>query len=907
MKAKTRPDTTHGKSHLSRPVKNSRSSYPARRRLAMAVASACMTASVPPVAAQELEEIIVTATRRAQSVMDVPYNITAITADDLDKKRAFGLGDLSRIVPGLAFHDQGPVSRALNNLLVLRGLNAQTNTNNDNFGLQTTAPVSTYFGETPVFFHMTLKDLERVEVLRGPQGTLYGSGSTGGTIRFIPKEPDFDRGFHWKLDANTYFTEDSDDVSYGTDVVVNIPIIEDRLGLRVAGGYLDESGFIDALGHVTTAPGSTLPILSVPGDLNSGIVPKRDDDVNDLDHWWIRATGSWHVTDNVEVTVRYQHEDSEHGDRQISRLEQPAFDFAYSQETTGGFTNLGGCPSAPAHLAAIGYVPFACFGPAGTTAFPNESVSFPAMDDNEHLIPVPEPAEREADVLSLELNVDFGFATLLSATSYFDIDLVQERSASGFFEPVRAPGSLPFSIFYGYYPRLAMRGRHVIENDGISQEIRLTSEWDRRWDYVVGFFYQDTENSLDMAQGAPGLLEFCAQAGITLPGSASCFGIFGLPPGFSGFNPQLGEDPFLGHKLFTIDRAFKFEDIAVFGELTYHVSDKWQITGGVRAFWQDFESNYLQTTPFCGPYCAEDFTDPLGTVPVGPVSETFEDQIFKVNTSYDINDNLMAYFTWAEGFRRGGANTVPTGGFFASLPTFASFDPDEATNYEAGVKGRLLDKITYTLAGYYIEWDGFQFDSATPSGLFAVFNGSEARSMGVEFEARGNITDNLTFDFGYAYTDAQVTKDFTLSDLAPFVGPGGPIVDSVTIFDGDSLPGVPENTLAFGLDYLQSLKWGGGWTLNWHVDGYFRDDAESDFNPNNIFGQNYFEIDSFWVWNAGLTLDAGNWNASVFARNLGNEEGVTGGLTSQNHGIRSQQFNVIRPRTIGLSIGYTYN
>ena len=150
-------------------------------------------------------------------------------------------------------------------------------------------------------------------------------------------------------------------------------------------------------------------------------------------------------------------------------------------------------------------------------------------------------------------------------------------------------------------------------------------------------------------------------------------------------------------------------------------------------------------------------------------------------------------------------------------------------------------------------------------------------------------------------------EDFTLSDLDAFVGPGGPIVDSITIFDGDPLPGVPKNSLAFGLDYLQPVKWGGGWTLNWHVDGYFRDDAQSDFSPNNLFGQNYFEIDSFWVWNGALTLDAGTWNASLFVRNLGNEEGVTGGLTQANHGIRSQQFNVIRPRTVGLSFGYTYN
>jgi iron complex outermembrane receptor protein len=121
-------------------------------------AAVLVAAGVTPAAAQ-LDEVIVTATRRAESVMDVPYNISAITAESLGNKRAFGLNDISRIVPGISYTDQGSVARGNNNNLVLRGINAQNTLNNAGIGVQNASAVSTYLGETPIFFNMTLRDV----------------------------------------------------------------------------------------------------------------------------------------------------------------------------------------------------------------------------------------------------------------------------------------------------------------------------------------------------------------------------------------------------------------------------------------------------------------------------------------------------------------------------------------------------------------------------------------------------------------------------------------------------------------------------------------------------------------------------------------------------------------------------
>ena len=223
---------------------------------------------------------------------------------------------LPRTISGISYVDQGPVARANNNNFALRGLNIQSVNNNQTVTAQSAATVSTYLGETPIFFPLTLKDIERVEVLRGPQGTLYGSGSLGGTIRFIPKEANFD-GFSIDVDSSISFTEASDDVSYTTDGVINIPIVDNVLAARISAGYVSESGFIDALGR-PVLDASGVPVPNVAGDINSGMtIGPAQEDVNDAEQSYVRVSLTWQPTGNIDVNVRYQHDESEQNDQQI--------------------------------------------------------------------------------------------------------------------------------------------------------------------------------------------------------------------------------------------------------------------------------------------------------------------------------------------------------------------------------------------------------------------------------------------------------------------------------------------------------------------------------------------------------------------------------------------------------------
>ncbi len=842
------------------------------------------------VAAQTLEEIIVTATRRSESVLDVPYNISVVGSDMLEHTGAVGLGDLSRLIPGITFVDQGLVARGNNSNLALRGLNTADATNGRSQPSASVALVSTYFGETPIFFPLTLKDMSRVEVLRGPQGTLYGNSSMGGTIRFIPKKPDLESGFKLDVSGDFGFIEESDEMSYSTDIIANIPV-NDNFGLRVAGGYIDVGGFIDGIRPVTNAQGAAIP--SVAGDLFSGFVQgPLQEDINDSDKWWVRGSALWNVNDIITATVTYQHEDSQQDNQQMTADQgfSGNVDPTRLRPIGAVFDQAEGCTGVPGAQGFnfFGFVPVACNGPGGNTAYPNGTSTIPAALDYQNFIPVEENYESTVDVVNLNLDVELESAIITSATSYSEINEDYVLDSTGFLEMPQLPNANALvNEAYGLWPRAIIRDFRDTKIENISQELRLASDWDNmRWDYVVGFYYQEVKTFTDDVGKWPGATEHMAAFGNAFAG----FPFTSANPGF-----EIGD--------FFATTNTKFEDVAVFGEFTYRVSEQWQITGGIRSFWQDISYSLFQQLPACGAGCGDPALPAalanLGTVVVSDTQST-SDQLFKINTSYDFNDDMMGYLTWSEGFRRGGVNGTGLVGNRASLPELRTFSPDFVENFEAGIKGRLSDRVQYSFAGYHIKWNNFQFDGFTANGFDFVGNGEDAESTGLELEVHAQVNDQFSVDFGYTYTDAEVTKDFTVLDLQNGIGTA--IVPIADVKSGSKLPNAPEHTITLNLDYEQPnvLPWG---SLRWNLNSAFRDDTVSDLDSSS--GQ-FFEMDSFWIWNASVALISDkNWSANAYIRNIGNEEGITGGLPPSMAG-RSHGFLVSQPRTIGFGMSYSF-
>src|ERR1700675_4946298 len=200
-----------------------------------------------PAASSELAEVVVTATRRATSVTDVPYNISAISGAELNERGVTSLSDLMQQIPGVSFTDAGAkYSRSTGQMIIIRGINA-TGAGSLPAAAIGQLPVATYYGETPLFAHLPMLDLDHVEVLRGPQGTLFGAGSLSGAVRFIPNAPQLDR-LSGEVTASVADIAHSSGGHDTTETgILNLPLAS-IAAVRLTAEHSIQPGFADALG-----------------------------------------------------------------------------------------------------------------------------------------------------------------------------------------------------------------------------------------------------------------------------------------------------------------------------------------------------------------------------------------------------------------------------------------------------------------------------------------------------------------------------------------------------------------------------------------------------------------------------------------------------------------------------------
>jgi iron complex outermembrane receptor protein len=784
------------------------------------------TASAQDRSSSGLEEVVVTATRREMAVLEIPFNISVATGEDLQRLAVRDLTGIAAHIPGLVTTEQGVRGNGTNSSFIIRGVNASS-IGGGAFQNLISPSVSTYVDETPMFANLRLTDIARVEVLRGPQGTLYGAGSVGGTIRLIQNAPSTS-ATEFSVSAEGGMVEESDDLDFRTDVVANLPI-NDRFAVRFSAGYEQLAGFIDARNSVVVDR-NRLPVLADPSDpVGSTFLTERIEDVDSSEVWFARASALYDFNEDVRLLVSYQHQD----------------------ETSDGFS-------------------------AQQLDGPDYTMGRRISD---------EPADRAIDVLSATVTVDLGFATLTSATGYFEQD--EESVGDGSLFPII------FAQYYGYYPRITLPGFNDFSTKSFTQEFRLVSQGDGPWHWTAGAYYQDYESRTQQVQKLKGIADWSE-----LPGTG-----FGPFPTFGDVQEYFGllrpsqivpED-----MTYVMDRKVTFEDKALFGEITYDITEAWSVTAGMRAFWQDNSQDLLAEIPYFGPIVAsdgnifgrnEDFSE-----------ASFDDQIFKFNTSYRLSEDTLLYATISEGFRAGGANSYPVGDCpFCDPADFLTYDPDTATNYEIGIKGRAGGVLQYSAAVFRIDWDDIQLETASASTSAIIVNGGKARSQGLEMELWWAPVENLRLTAGYSYTDAELTEDVLLpvgGQLTPGAG-----------FKGDRLPGVSEHQFSGVADYRWPIAESRALLL--HLDAAYRSDFSNRLSSENA---GYRVFDGFWMVNASIGLELNDsLQVFLYGRNLGNEEGVTSDVNpkfSGNSGTPPPEYSyefLQRPRTVGLRAVWRY-
>jgi iron complex outermembrane recepter protein len=383
--------------------------------------------------AEQDNVVMVTANRRTQAIHKVPFNISAISGDILEDAQITDAAELMRSVAGVAVVDRGHRNSGVINGIMIRGLNVDGSALGD-YALSAVPTVSTYVNDTPIYANFILRDIDRVEILRGPQGTLYGSGSLGGTVKYIVNRPELGE-FSGKVSAGLSSSEGSEGMSWSTDVILNVPLSE-TMAMRFVGGKLDYAGITDYV-NVYNLDANRVPVApDGPLALTASYRSVEDADTVDISH--ARLSFLFEPSDTFSALFTYQTQSDDIGGRRQQTVGQDGWGDTYNE-------------------------------------YENGSVML-------------EPSDREIDLASLEMDFDLGFATLTSSTSSYEQSGSSISENTGFYAQNNW-----LAAFYYNYPRPMAEASRTYSDKAFIQELRLVSESRDDYDYVVGLYYQDQD------------------------------------------------------------------------------------------------------------------------------------------------------------------------------------------------------------------------------------------------------------------------------------------------------------------------------------------------------------------------------------------------------------------------------
>ena len=774
--------------------------------------------------ATTMETVTVTAERRPENILAVPYNISAVGGDTIDKNHILDAAELMRSIPGVSVVDRGDRNASTVNGIRIRGLNVDSSALGD-YAVSAAATVSTYVDDTPLFANFLLTDIARVEVLKGPQGTLYGSGALGGTVRYILNAPELGT-FDAKVSASASNVDGSSGVGLSGTGTVNIPL-GDTLALRITATRNQFPGVTDYV-NLYKLDANGVPVAP-SGILSNDASYTTKKDADFSHQTYARAALLWKPSDSFDATASFTIQSDQFGGRRGTSLGTDGFGVPYKDSEIGS-----------AQL---------------------------------------EPASRDVYLGAIETNLHLGFATLTSSTSYYNHRGEITSENTGFY----AQNEWLHDFYYNYPRPLASAVRHYGDKAFI-EELRLVSDTSGPVEYIVGGYYQNQQLLSTQDSFLRGFKDWWDAA---YPAFASAV-----------INDQ--DYLYRHHEEFT--------EKAVYGDLTYHITDALQVTGGLRWFEDRSSAIVHQNTAL---FTA--FFDSSTTTGIVGASKV----LFRGNASWNFTGDDLLYATVSQGYRRGGSNATPTTGHFAELPAWLTYKADTNINYEAGVKGRWND-IVFNFDAFYVDWKNPQFNTATTFwGFFAVQNAPKATSKGIEAQIDGYVGDSLHYGLGYTYTEATLGADLYSADGLSFINS-----------KGAQLPGAPRHVVTAALDYSVPTLFDVMTTF--HLDGYYQSSMQNslscqtcslNFVSPAINGipaytgepKFYAHLPGYMLFNTSVRMAFGdNWDALLWVKNIFDARAVSGVYTNaymgtspgQNYYGNGSKALTALPRTVGITLDY---
>jgi len=849
-------------------------------RAVISAIAAGMAASTAGIAlADGIEEVIVTATKTSASSQDIPVAVSAITSEKLDQLGISNFEDYLIQLPGVSAGGSGPGQ----NTIYIRGV-ASTTPAISIAGVAGLAPnVAFYLDEQPLAqpgrnLDVYAADIARVEVLAGPQGTLFGASSQAGTVRLITNKPD-PSGTYGRVKMG-YASVSDGGTSNNYEVMFNSPIT-DSITFRGVIYSDSKGGFIDNVHGTRTLEESAR--FRQEGFMRSNGVPVSARRTGfqgtgvdaDGDGYTDMPGVTFIAADNSDLVEEDFNESKYTGARMSVNVDLDE-DWSLLVSHTSQTLEADGVFFADPNL-----------GDLEIQSYVDDSIEDEFSNTNWTLT-------GRAAGLDIVYTGAFTDRTADQNIGYSDYMFV------GQYLPYYV---CDYSVTYGdgtgtcYAPDMSAPSH--TETKVSTHEIRVTTDQDASMRLTAGAFMSSTD-----------LRE---RVNFTYPGSvfAQGWGGEGSGPGFSSQNYSYGngylsdQGPFEPGQIFRNDIKRTDEQMGIFGELSYDVSDDLSLTLGARYY--DIEIDFDGSAGgsfynFCGsanPDCADaqvfgtdiaDLYDGDGTYQGNPNDAPKNSEksgtVFKVTASYTPSEDVLLYATVSEGFRSGflnrpGGRTTADGSY--TVPY--AFDSDEMMNYEFGWKTDLMDgNLRFNGSVFMAEIDGLQTTIFDPSiaNLFFSDNSANAEVSGIEMDMIWIPAgvEGLTISGGLSMLDTEI-KDV--------------LVPTDDVRQGDTLAFAPEMQANVQARYEWSIEGG----LTAHMMGHM---SHSDESYSDIIRINRDLIADWTMFGLTAGVTAESWGAELFIDNLTDERAEL----SRNYINDRERVSYSRPRTMGVRMTYNF-
>ena len=818
----------------------------------------------------QIETIQITATKRTESIQDVPVSVSALNGEALEVLGIESFSDYVEFLPNVIFQGTGPGQ----NEIYIRGA-ATSQTNIAVSSVQALQPsVAFYLDEQPVSMQgrnldVYAADMERVEVLPGPQGTLFGASSQSGTVRMISKKPDHS-GFAAGLDVNIGSTKGGE-MSNSVEAFMNFTPT-DELALRVVAYNDKQGGWID---NILNKPGeggytgSAVVIDRISGGVlsdpqNTPVVPPKndslvEDDTNDAIYAGVRFGMSYLINEDWSLLVQHT---------------------AQSLETEGVFAYD---PNLEGESSVNRFIPEDNDDEFGLTTWTLEG----RLD--------------KLEVVYTGGYLDREISSTIDYTGYTNGGLFAAYYVCNHYEAA-TPADERCVDPTKYY-------KEQTDTSRVTHELRFNTDADNAWRVTAGIFYDDQElATVGKFQIANTELGFFTDLGRTLKGT-------------EGINTNGG--PFESEVSFVNDVTHTIEQIAVFGQAEYDITDKLTATLGAR--WYQIDDTFKGSTTTVdvsrrirafGTLDAAELTavgeDPAsiqeaissGQLDVSLLDTdgtlTVDDTIFKASLDYKMNDDILIFTTYSEGFRPpvtnrvgGGLATNQNGAFDGfRIPVYST--TDSLDNFELGIKGDFLDGVLRVNAtAYYSEITDLQTSRFDPTNIsFLVFtdNVGDAEIKGLDADITWLASDNLVINAAFSLLDTELTRvNAELAGIAPGVGAQLPYsaefsgniraryyfelndgyegyVNASVSYTGDRLAGMTMD--AFVTEDATRLVYGVSSGLPIQTEAAVFDGVTyADSNGATFQGGRYIQ-ESYAIANVSVGITKDDWKAELYIDNL---------------------------------------